>query len=524
MTPSIPSRDSQARNRALCHTFVARIASVLLVWAVVLGGSLAGGGLTNARGDSQRDVAIRVDRKAVTDRTKQRHRHRGSHRAHETQGRKAACRHERNCPRRYQPPSQSGSGGSGSGDSASSSPPAGESLPGGLLAEGLPPVQAPPDEGASAAEPTTGEPTGEEPPAKESPQEEPPAKEPPQEEPPAKESPQEEPQAEEPPTEEAPAKEPPAKEPPKEEPPAGPSYALRLFSAQSFFNQPLAASAPQASDSARLVAAFNHQVQTYYGHVVINTTEWSAPVYTVPANAPTTAVVPQNVTCPRGEGVFQPFAQDMSAVPIPAGAQAAQGTDEDMVVWQPSSGREWELWRAHQEDGRWTACWGGEFQDAYTSEGVLPEPLGVSAAGLSILAGQIHLEELQQGTITHALELTLPDTAAAGFVWPANRTDGTSNDAYSIPEGTRFRLKASLNLGSLHLNPAALDIATAIQRYGMIVADTAGAVTLEAQDPTPLMRAGQPNPYEKLLSGGPDETLNAVPWSQLEVVSPTYHQ
>ncbi len=354
--------------------------------------------------------------------------------------------------------------------------------------------------------------------------EEPLAKEPPAKETPTKEPPKEEPPAKEPPKEEPPAKEPPAKEPPKEEPPSGPSYALRLFSAQSFFNQPLPASAPQAPDSAQLVAAFNHQVQTYYGHVVINTTEWSAPVYTVPANAPTTAVVPQNGTCPRGEGVFQPFAQDVSAVPIPAGAQAAKGTDEDMVVWQPSSGHEWELWRAQQEGGQWTACWGGEFQDAYTSEGVLPEPLGISAAGLSILAGQIHLEELQQGTIDHALEVTMPDTAAAGFVWPANRTDGTSDDAYSIPEGTRFRLKPSVNLSSLHLNPAALEIATAVQRYGMIVADTAGAVALEAQDPTPLIREGKPNPYEKLLSGGPYEALNAVPWADLEVVSPSYHE
>jgi hypothetical protein len=372
----------------------------------------------------------------------------------------------------------------------------------------------------SASEPPVKEAPAEEPPAKASPKEEALAKEAPAKEAPAKESPAKEGHAKEAPAKEAPTSEPPA----KEQPPSGPSYALRLFSAQSFFNQPLATSAPQASDSAQLVADFTHQVQAYYGHVVINTTEWSAPVYTVPANAPTTTVVAQNSTCPRNEGIFQPFAQDVSAVPIPAGAQAAKGTDEDMVVWQPSSGHEWELWRAQQEGGRWTACWGGEFQDAYTGEGTLPEPLGVSAAGLSILAGQIHLEELQQGTITHALEVTMPDTAASEFVWPANRTDGTSDDAYSIPEGTRFRLKPSVDLSSLHLNPAALEIATAIQRYGMIVADTSGSVALEAQDPTPLMREGKANPYETLLSGGPYETLNAVPWGDLEVVSPSYHE
>jgi hypothetical protein len=493
VTPSTTSHGSRIRDRALCHALRVRIAPALLVWAIVLGGWLAGTAAASARGNSQQGVASRAGYKAnPAHRTKAVGRRRAAHRARPAQGQKAACRHRRECARVH-PPLQTGSEGNSPSGPAGSPPSVGESLPGGLLTE---------------------EPLTKSNPTKEPPKEAPPAKEPPAKEPPAKEAPAKEP----------PAKEPPAKEAPKEEPPSGPSYALRLFSAQSFFNQPLPAAAAQASDSAQLVAAFNHQVQTHYGHVVINTTEWSAPVYTVPANAPTTAVVPQNGTCPRGEGVFQPFAQDVSAVPIPAGAQAAKDTDEDMVVWQPSSGHEWELWRAQREGGQWTACWGGEFQDAYTSEGVLPEPLGVSAAGLSILAGQIHLEELQQGTIDHALEVTLPDTAAAGFVWPANRTDGTSEDAYSIPEGTRFRLKPSVNLSSLNLNPAALEIATAVQHYGMIVADTAGAVALEAQDPTPLMREGKPNPYEKLLSGGPYETLNAVPWTDLEVVSPSYHE
>jgi hypothetical protein len=497
--------------------------NLLVVWVLAMGGSLAGGGLAHARGNATARVGRRAD---VAHRVKPRHR-RHRRETHVANGQKATCAREHRCAQHRQPaPPGSRSGSSGAAgaltSAADSSSPTDTSLPQGALTEASPP-QAPLDEGSQTGEPATREPGGSEP-----------TKEPPANEPPANEAPTTEPPSEpteETPAKETPAEEPPAKEPPTEEAPAeeesssGPSYALRLFSAQSFFNQPLAASAPRAADSAQLVAAFDHQVQTYSGHVVINTTEWSAPVYTVAANAPTTAVVPQNGTCPRGEDVFQPFAQDMSAVPIPAGAQAAKGSDEDMVVWQPSTGHVWELWRAQREDGRWTACWGGEIQDAYTSEGVFPEPLGVSAAGLSILAGQIHIEELQQGTITHALELTLPDTAASGWVWPANRTDGTSDDAYSIPEGTRFRLKASLNLATLHLNPAALAIAKAIQRYGMIVADTAGAVTLEAQDPTPLMRAGQPNPYEKLLSaGGPYETLNAVPWSDLEVVSPSDHQ
>lgn len=56
----------------------------------------------------------------------------------------------------------------------------------------------------------------------------------------------------------------------------------------------------------------------------------------------------------------------------------------------------------------------------------------------------------------------------------------------------------------------------------MIVGDTAGAVALQAQDTTPLMKTGAPNPYDTLL-GNPYDALDAIPWSQLEVVSPSYH-
>ena len=299
LMPSATCARSSAADRTHCYA-IFRIVPALMIGALVLGGWLAGGQLAQAKGDTQRGSTARADyRDSLTLQAGLGRRRRKS-KAHAPQGRKATCRHERRCAKRRDAPSQPAGGGSGGAppSGTSSSSPPGESLTEALPAKGSPPLPAPPAEA-------------------------------------------------------------PAKETPKGEPSGDLSYALRLFSAQSFFNQPLAAS-PQAPDSAQLVAAFNHQVQTYYGHVVINTTEWSAPVYTVPANAPTTAVVARNSSCPRGEGIFQPFAQDMSAVPIPAGAQAAKGTDEDMVVWQPSSGHEWELWRAQREDGQWTACWGGE--------------------------------------------------------------------------------------------------------------------------------------------------------------------
>jgi hypothetical protein len=298
---------------------------------------------------------------------------------------------------------------------------------------------------------------------------------------------------------------------------------LRLFSAESVFNRELPASAPLASNSVQLVSAFQAQVSKYYGHAVINTTEWSAPVYVVGANTPTIALVGESSICPRPEGVFSGFQAQIEAVPVPADALPAAGTDKELIIWQPSTGHLWEFWRALKEAGHWTACWGGEIADAYTSDGVFPAPFGASAAGLSLLGGQIHLEDLERGTINHALELLLPDTLSSEFVWPADRTDGGSKDADSIPEGTRFRLNPSVDLATLHLSKLALEIATAIQRYGMIVGDTSGSVALTAQDPTPLIAEGKPNPYTTLLGGDPYDVLDAVPWSQLQVISPSYH-
>lgn len=272
------------------------------------------------------------------------------------------------------------------------------------------------------------------------------------------------------------------------------------------------------------MSAFEHQISAYYGHVIINTTEWSAPVYVVGPDAPTVALVGESSICSRPEGVFSGFQAQIEAVPLPANAAPAAGTDKEVIVWQPSTGHLWELWRVLEESGRWTACWGGEIADAYTSDGVFPAPFGAGASGLSLLGGQIHLEDLEHGAINHALEVLLPETASSEFVWPADRTDGVTNSANAIPEGTHFRLKASLSLASLHLSPAALEIATAIQRYGMFVGDTAGAVALSAQDPSPLIDEGKPNPYNTLLGSDPYDVLDAIPWSQLEVVSPSYRQ
>jgi hypothetical protein len=297
---------------------------------------------------------------------------------------------------------------------------------------------------------------------------------------------------------------------------------LRLFSKHSVFNERLPRVVALAPDSAALVRSFVHQVRTHSGHVVINTTRWSAPVYVVGPEQPPVAMLGVSSICPRPGGVFSGFRELIQAVPIPAGALPAQGSDKEAIVWQPSSGHLWELWRVLSEAGRWTACWGGEIENAYVSDGVFPAPFGAGASGLSLLGGQIHIEDLEHRAIYHALEVLLPDTASSGFVWPADRSDGVSDAPDAIPEGTRFRFSPRLDVARLHITPAAREIVMAIQRYGMIVGDTGGEVALSAQDPSPLIAEGRPNPYSWLLGGDPYDALDGVPWRLLAAVSPQH--
>ena len=132
----------------------------------------------------------------------------------------------------------------------------------------------------------------------------------------------------------------------------------------------------------------------------MNTTSYSVPVYVVPDSEPV-----QHVTLDTwGPDLQQAF----DAVPIPAGAKAAAGSDEHMVVWQPSTNTMWEFWQMHQESDGWHAEWGGEMDDVSTDPGYFTHTgqttnWGATATGLPLLGGLVTEADLQRGYINHAL-------------------------------------------------------------------------------------------------------------------------
>lgn len=284
--------------------------------------------------------------------------------------------------------------------------------------------------------------------------------------------------------------------------------AAAQFGPGSAWDAPLAGDAPLAPDSAALVGELRRQIALPTG-AWINSSAYSTPVYTVPADQPVVRVAL--------DVGYAPLQRDLEAVPIPDGARPAPGSDGHLTVYQPATDTLWELWLMRRAADGWHARWGGKLTGVSDSPGFLASPLGATATSLPLLGGLMRIDELQAGRIDHALALAIPEARAGLAVWPAQRTDGSSTAARAIPEGTRFRLDPDLDVDALALRPVAATMARAAQRYGIVVRDQAGAVTFFAEDPYQYGAS----PYAALYQGlQPSQLLARFPWEHLQVVVP----
>ncbi len=305
-----------------------------------------------------------------------------------------------------------------------------------------------------------------------------------------------------------------------------PVQPFRFFAASSFWNRPLPASAPVDPSSALLVAhlageAAQEEAGGYGPN--INTGGYSVPIYTVGPGQATIRVILDKPNPALSAAI--------GAVPLPANAHPANGTDALLVVWQPSTDRMWEFWQLHQTAGRWHASWGGAMRNVQRSEGIFGPASwpgaqsywGAAATSLPEVGGLMTIAELKRHQIDHALQLGIPDPREHVWSWPAQRTDGVSTDPTSLPEGARLRLDPRLDLNALHLPPLTLEMARAAQRYGIVVHDTSGVVAFYVQDSTPTGT----DPYDgpNGLFGGlnPRQLLASFPWKDLEVLKLDLH-
>ncbi len=184
----------------------------------------------------------------------------------------------------------------------------------------------------------------------------------------------------------------------------GPTHPV--FAPSSFWYAKIPANAPLHPNSAGFLKDFLRQFNTYYGNVAINTSSYSSPIYVVDARVPTVRV--KHWDCQNRGFIDQPLQAQWQAVPIPRYAEAANGTDAQMTIYQPSTDTMWEFWKARKtEQGKWEACWGGRMDGVSKDDGIWTNPYGTTATGLPFLGGQISVEELRRGHIPHAIGIAL---------------------------------------------------------------------------------------------------------------------
>lgn len=280
----------------------------------------------------------------------------------------------------------------------------------------------------------------------------------------------------------------------------------------SLFDQPLGATSAPAPDSAQLVASLSSQIASS-GGVGVNNTGYGIPVFDASASQP---LVPISVS----SGCDDFLGSTGAAVPIPPDAVPASGTDSSMIIYQPSTGDDWEFWQAHNNDnGTWSACWGGEISGISSSNGVFPNGYGVAGSGISYLATLVTFSDVESGAIDHVIPITVP--SCNGMVAPADRTD-CGNNPGEVSEGTLLRFPSSLPMPS-GLTPFAQLVFHAIQDYGAVVQDQSGGVFIGTEASAAWAEQGNSgtDPITTSFAGkGQSGALSGVPWGDLEVVAP----
>lgn len=265
---------------------------------------------------------------------------------------------------------------------------------------------------------------------------------------------------------------------------------------------------PVDANSAPYVSDFVNDYQTNYGQVGVNT----QPMYTVPQGQPDV-----NISVSPGCNNFIPGTG--SRIPIPPITELNGSSDNPLVIWQPSTGTDWELWKvSRQSANSYTACWGGKL-DTATSDGVFRFPYGLSATGISYLGVTITEADIASGSIDHALGIALPRCNSS--VYPADRTD-CGYDPGQPAEGQWFRFAPGTPMPP-GLTPFARMVFQAISTYGAVVTDQAGGVFLEAEQGSDWAAEGHTG-IDPLMASWDGlleyQVVASLPWQDLQVVDP----
>jgi len=107
-------------------------------------------------------------------------------------------------------------------------------------------------------------------------------------------------------------------------------------------------------------------------------------------------------------------------------------------------------------------------------------------------------------------------------LWQAHKASSSGHTLCPLAISGHI-LDPSVDIEALNLCPVGKIIARAAQKYGFVVWDKAGGITLRADNTKSFTQRGEKNPYPELFGGKPEwSLLQGFPWEKLQFLPLNY--
>ncbi len=289
-----------------------------------------------------------------------------------------------------------------------------------------------------------------------------------------------------------------------------PSTFSQSFLESSYWNTPLPRKAPIAKTSSQIISWL--ESDNTFDHIRLPSTsssgKWGRPIYWSDSGDKAYDVQATRYQLPT----------QMESLRIPTGIEPDPTSDAAMTVYDMESRYVCGLHRASydSESDTWSAGGGDCYSlDSNGLHGSLPQSdhsTNSGHRGISSSIVGVRWDEYEAREINHVLELFV-HTTKCQHVFPMVGDECGTDAEHAPPEGTRIRIKGSINLLELRLSPAALMIARTLKKYGAVIGDqSGGAATLKVEN---TVAQGRGHLWDGVLSV---DSLEAIPFDSFEVI------
>lgn len=257
--------------------------------------------------------------------------------------------------------------------------------------------------------------------------------------------------------------------------------AHRAFGDNSYWNTPIPRNAPKHRNNGGILKYMGSAPEAGRGCIRLAGTgrnSWGQPIYWAKKGSPGYKVHATSYDLPP----------ELDSLRIPRGARPAKTSDKAMTVYDVKRGYVVSLWHAsfNKQRKSWSA---GGAQVAYLNSNGLDADFRASnerrnrgtMRGNNGATSAVRHAEVKAGAIRHVLKISSGPELSTKSVLPVVHSDGDTKKHNAPAQGTRLRLKPSVNLHSIK-NRQARVIARAMQRYGVYLGDSGGTTSLKLEN------------------------------------------